>query len=148
MYVCGHQLFVSQGFVETSTMQIPMFLWLLNLFAIFTLCPSLKLLDFSLDGDWESDANETYTHASLQKEEFPSSFTICLAFMVEQWEGSNDSPLFLFLDSDDNAWLSLGLFAAESHTNFTIYFSNLRIVNKLNSLFFPLQWTRVCFSFN
>ena len=138
IYVCGHQLFVSQGFVETSTMQIPMFLWLLNLFAIFTLCPSLKLLDFSLDGDWESDSNGIYTHASLQKENFPSSFTICLAFMVEEWGDSNTSPLFLLLDSDDNEWMSLGLFAAEGHTEFTIQFSSAGIKSKSPHILFPM----------
>ena len=47
-------------------------------------CPSLKVLDFSLDNDWKPNANGTYTHASVQKENFPSSFTICVAFMVEK----------------------------------------------------------------
>ena len=46
-------------------------------------CPPLKALDFSLDNDWKPDENNSYTHASLQKENLPPSFTICTAFMVE-----------------------------------------------------------------
>ena len=111
-------------------------------------CHPPKVLDFSLDGDWKPDANEIYTHASLQKENIPSSFTICMAFMVEKWKDSSNSPLFVLLDSDDNVWLSLGLFAAESHTEFTIHFSRVRINRKSPHPFFPMQWTRVCISFN
>ena len=54
-------------------------------------CPPLKVLDFSLDGDWKPDANNSFTHASLQKENLPSSFTICCAFMVEKWGISSSS---------------------------------------------------------
>ena len=61
-------------------------------------CPPLKVLDFSLDNDWKPDVNKTFTHASVQKENFPSSFTICMAFMVEQWGVGQSSPLFLLLD--------------------------------------------------
>ena len=40
------------------------------------LCPPLKALDFSLDNDDEPDENNSFTHASLQKENLPPSFTI------------------------------------------------------------------------
>ena len=41
-------------------------------------CPSLKVLDFSLDGDSRPDPeNGSFTQASLDQENFPSSFTIC-----------------------------------------------------------------------
>ena len=58
-------------------------------------CSPLKVLDFSLDNDWKPDANNSFTHASLQKENCPPAFTICIAFMVEQWgiHGAS-SPLF------------------------------------------------------
>ena len=49
------------------------------------LCPPQKALDFSLDNDQKPDENNSYTHASLQMEAFPPSFTICTAFMVEWW---------------------------------------------------------------
>ena len=46
-------------------------------------CPPLKALDFSLDNDEEADKNGSYTKATIQKEDLPSSFTICTAFTVE-----------------------------------------------------------------
>ena len=47
--------------------------------------PTVKVLDFSLDVDQERDSSGTYTHASLKKEAIPLDFTICSAFMVEDW---------------------------------------------------------------
>ena len=110
-------------------------------------CPPLKVLDFSLDNDWNPDANNSYTHASLLKENFSSSFTICTAFMVEQWEALN-SPLFLLLDSNNNTWLYVELFAAGSYTEFTVSLPEAGFNIKSPLVFFRLQWSRVCFSFN
>ena len=45
-------------------------------------CPPLKAIDVSLDNDHKQDEQNSYTHASLQKENFPSSFAICTAFML------------------------------------------------------------------
>ena len=59
-------------------------------------CP-LKALDFSLDNDDEPDENSSYTHATLQKENLPHSFTICTAFMVEAWLFSDDLHRVLIL---------------------------------------------------
>ena len=111
-------------------------------------CPPLKVLDFSLDNNWKPDANNTFTHASVQKENFPSSFTICLAFMVEQWGVGQSSPLFLLLDSRKKRWLYVELFAAKSHTEFTTYFLAEQFTVSSPNIFFPMQWTRICFSFN
>ena len=111
-------------------------------------CPALKVLDFSLDNDWKRDANGSYTHASLRKENFPSSFTICIAFMVEGWGAYRNSPLFLILDNIDNTWLYVELYATPIHTEFRTRFSGERFTVTDSSIFFPLQWTRVCFSFN
>ena len=69
-------------------------------------CPTLAL-DFSLDNDWKPDENKSYTHASLQKENLPSSFTICTAFMVEAWTKNADSFLFVLRD-DRGGGLALG----------------------------------------
>ena len=112
-------------------------------------CPPLKVLDFSLDGDSLLD-NGNLTHASLQKENFPSSFTICTAFMVEQWGRGSNSPLFLLIDDNNrnNTWLYVELSAALSYTAFTVRFSGVGFTVQTPSLFFPMQWTRVCFSFN
>ena len=111
-------------------------------------CPPLKVIDFSLDGDWEPDANGSFTHASLWKENLPSSFTICAAFMVENWEDTNNSPLFLLLDNDGEEWLYVELYAGVGFIEFTINFASKIFSVKSPSLFFPMQWTRICFSFN
>ena len=67
-------------------------------------CNPLKALDFSLDNDWEPDENKSYTHASLWKENLPSSFTICTAFMVEAWTEYVDSMLFVLCDDKGKIW--------------------------------------------
>ena len=124
-------------------------------------CPSLKVFDFSLDGDWKKDANSTFTHASLQKENFPPSFTICAAFMVEHWGkvGGPQSPLFLVLDNcphtttvgrcySDQQWLYVSLYAAQDNTQYTVHLSGVKLTVKDYSLFFPMQWTRFCLSYS
>ena len=55
-------------------------------------CPPSKAIDFSLDNDFSPDVNNSYTHASLQKENLPPSFTICTAFMVEAWTDALCAP--------------------------------------------------------
>ena len=67
-------------------------------------CPPLKALDFSLDNDWKADENNSYTHASLQKENLPSSFTICTAFMVEWWTRYTNVMLFVLQDDLGETW--------------------------------------------
>ena len=73
-----------------------------------------KVLDFSLDGDWKPDAEGIYTHASLQKEDLPSSFTICGALKVEYWWYASNSPLFLLRDNEMNNWLYLDFFSGSN----------------------------------
>ena len=67
-------------------------------------CPPLKALNFSLDNDWKSDKNNSYTHASLKKEDLPRSFTICTAFMVEAWAGYTSSRLFVLHADNGGVW--------------------------------------------
>ena len=112
-------------------------------------CPKSKVIDFSLDGDMETDANGSYTYASLQKESFPSSFTICAAFMVEQWrQNIMNSPLFVLLDDKNKTWLDVSLYSAFNDTEFTVVLSEDGFTVQSPLLFFPMQWTRFCFSFN
>ena len=85
-------------------------------------CPSLKALDFSLDNDDEPDENNSYTHASLQKENLPSSFTICTSFMVEAWTKYTVANLFLLLDDRGNIWHLVEFFAADTFTEFSFQF--------------------------
>ena len=109
-----------------------------------------KALDFSLDNDWQSDQSNSYTQASLQKENLPSSFTICTSFMVRAWMSDYaDALLFALLDlrADEDYWLSVQIYAEFTHTEFTLQFEDSPTVSAHSKvLFYPLQWTRVCLS--
>ena len=58
------------------------------------------------------------------------------------------SPSFLILDGKDQKWLSVDLYAAENYNEYTIHLSGVEFTKKNPSLFFPMQWTRLCFSYN
>ena len=110
-------------------------------------CPPLKALDFSLDNDDKADENNSYTHASLQKENLPSSFTICTAFMVERWTEYADSVLFVLQDDKGEVWHWAYIDAGTTFTQFTFKFEDSPMFTAQSaSLFYPLQWTRVCLS--
>ena len=110
-------------------------------------CPFLKALDFSLDYDHEPDETNSYTHASLQKENLPPSFTICTAFMVDAWNEYQDARLFVLLDDNGEVWHSVKIFPQITYTQFSFEFEDSKeSSNKSKILFYPLQWTRVCLS--
>ena len=44
-----------------------------------------RVLDFSVDNDFKPDTNGEYTGATLEAGALSESFTICSAFMVEEW---------------------------------------------------------------
>ena len=112
-------------------------------------CPPLKVVDLSQDNDCEPDANETYTRASLYKEKLPPSFTICLAFIMDNMGSYTNSPLFLLLDDNTNeTWLFVQLFSLPTHTEFTIQFSDVGFTARSPDPFFPMQWMRVCLSYD
>ena len=68
---------------------------------------TLKVLDFSADGDQQPDSNGEYTSATLEAGPLPESFTICSAWMVEAWTAdSTAATLFQLLDNDGIDWLS------------------------------------------
>ena len=113
------------------------------------ICPPQKVLDFSLDNDWQPDANGSFTKATLHLENFPSSFTICSAFMLDKWGPSaQNSPLFLLLDPDDHWWLYVELNAVPDFPEFVVILSGNQFTVSSPLHFFPKQWTRVCISFN
>ena len=87
-------------------------------------CPPLKALDLSLDNNGVPDENNTYTHASLQKANFPSSFTICTAFMVEAWAQDASAWLFDLNDDKGESWHWVKIFAAETYTLFSFQFED------------------------
>ena len=87
------------------------------------MCPPLKALDFSLDNDWRPDENNSYTHASLEKENFPPSLTICTAFMVEAWLTKyTHTKLFVLGDDKGKVWHVIEFHAVKAYTKFSIQF--------------------------
>ena len=112
---------------------------------------SIKVLDFSLHSDGTVDDNDSYTSASLEVENFPASFTLCGAFMVEQWGENTNFPLFLLQDEHKKLWFYVELYSSNTYTaftEFTIQSSNAVVTVKSSSVFFPMQWARFCFSFD
>ena len=110
-------------------------------------CPPLKALDFSLDNDYKPDENNSYTYASIQKENLPSFFTICTAFMVEAWAKYMNAVLFSLPDDNGVVWYWVVIRAFEEYTEFSILFRDLPdFQNQSVILLYPLQWTRVCVS--
>ena len=110
-------------------------------------CPPMNALDFSLDNDWKPDENNSCTHASLQKENLPSSFTICTAFMVERWTKYQNTWLFVLHDDTGETWHWVKIFADLTVTRFQFQFEDSPIfASQSVSLFYPLQWARVCLS--
>ena len=109
----------------------------------------MKALDFSLDNDRKADENNSYTHASLQKENFPSSFTICTAFMVEAWTRYQNTWLFVLNDDKGEIWHWIKIYADLTFAHFQFKFEDsLKFSAQSTSPFYPLQWTRVCLSSN
>ena len=108
----------------------------------------IKALDFSLGSD-----NNNY--ATLKKGNLPAKFTLCGAFMVEGWGENTNSPLFILKDEDEITWFYVELYAVNTdthYTEFTITFQSSNdqetFTQKSSSIFFPMQWTRFCLSFD
>ena len=103
----------------------------------------IKALDFSVGSD-----NNNY--ANLKKGNLPAKFTLCGAFMVEGWGGNTNSPLFLLMDEYETTWFYVELYAAITYTEFTLQSSSDQetFTQKSSSIFFPMQWTMFCLSFD
>ena len=108
-----------------------------------------KILDFSLDSDHEPDSNGSYTSATLEKEDLPPSFTICGAHMVKAWTTEFTAGVLFMLKKDgkDSAWSFVYLYAAAGYTEYQVYLGGSTVIfASIPTLYFPLQWTRVCMS--
>ena len=76
---------------------------------------TLKVLDFSADGDQQPDSNGEYTGATLEAGPLPESFTICSALMVEAWTTEYTSAaLFRLLDDSGYRWMYILFYASTS----------------------------------
>ncbi len=84
-----------------------------------TPAPITKVIDFSLDSDNAPDSNGSYTSATLEKEDLPPSFTICLAYMVEAWTTEwTTARMFELTDDDGDRWGRITLWAADDYTQY------------------------------
>ena len=107
----------------------------------------MKAIDVSLDNDDKADENSSYTHASLHKENFPSSFTICTAFMVKAWAKYASGVMLVIRDDKGTIWFWEKIRPTKTYTEFSFQFGDSPYVsNKSKILFYPLQWTRLCLS--
>ena len=111
-------------------------------------CPPLRLLDFSADSDNKRDSTGKYTHASLEKEAMPLSFTICSALMVKTWPDSSNAQMFTIMTDGGKGWLQVKFYATHDRTRFTIVTQkfSFEVTNSSSSVIFPHQWVRVCAS--
>ena len=92
------------------------------------LCPAVKkALDFSLDDDEKRDKNMSYTYASLERGNFSVSFTICTAFMVEEWTKKAHTTLYWLRDGNQQGQgLMVKMFAKKTNTGFDVSVSGVR----------------------
>ena len=109
-------------------------------------CPSLKALDFSVDNDGKADQGGEFTHASLAKENFPAaSFTVCIAFMVEEWTFETRAVLYqIRKESKGSLWHQLVIKVKETNTVFEVKIGGDRFQATSTNLYFPLRWTKAC----
>ena len=89
------------------------------------------------------------TERGIKKENFPLSFTICGAFMFENLGYYITAPLFVLLDKNRKTkWLEVKFQSFNDRIEFDMSISGRGLSAKSSSLYFPMQWTRVCFSLN
>ena len=109
----------------------------------------LKVLDFSADNDHEPDINGEFTSATLNAGPLPESFTICSAFMTNNWTTEfSSSRMFLLLDDAELQWGRIYLYAASSFTQYEATLGPVQILGQTETVFFPLRWTSACLSLN
>ena len=114
---------------------------------------TVKVFDFSDDGDLEMDSNGEYTSATLEAGPVPEAFTICSAVMVQAWTTDFEAgDMFALLREVDNStsyplkWLGVTLVAWDENSQYEVHFRPKTYYSKTTPAFFPLQWTRACLS--
>ena len=113
--------------------------------------PLLKVLTFADDIDNKADSKGEFTSATLERENLPDSFTICLAFMVDAWTTDFAAGRLFHMLGDDGIkrWGFVELNADPmSFTEYKMRLGYAQFVAESPTLFFPLQWTRMCMSLN
>ena len=101
---------------------------------------TLKVFDFSADGDQQPDINGEYTGATLAAGPLPEAFTICSAVMVEAWTMEFTSFYMLTLLNDGGyRWIYSIFWAGTSHTEYDVRVGQVLHLNQTEDVFFPLQ---------
>ena len=109
--------------------------------------PTVKVLDFSADTDQEPDSIGEYTSATLEAGPLPESFTICTAFMVEAWNTKfSTAGLFNMPDKLGRSWGFIYFHSASTYLQYQVKLGPVDFIRKIEAVFFPLQWSRVCLS--
>ena len=107
----------------------------------------MKVLDFSADGDQQPDSNGELTGATSEAGPLPESFTICSAFMTEAWTTELLSAyMFALPNNKGDVWGRITLFAASNYTEYGVWLGRVEFINQIETVFFPLQWSRACLS--
>ena len=108
---------------------------------------TLKVLDFSADGDQQPDSNGEYTSATLEAGPLPEAFTICAAWMVEAWTADSTAAiLFQLLDNDGYDWLSSKIWSASTYIEYEVSVGPAFHLYEKETILMPLQWIRACLS--
>ena len=106
---------------------------------------TLKVLDFSSDGDQLPDSNGEYTSATLKAGPLPESFTICSALMTEGWTTEFASAeMFTLLEADGNLWGNINLYDNIRSTDFEVRLGPVNLQTKVEHMLLPLPaspWT-------
>ena len=99
-----------------------------------------------LIGQWWQTWREQQLHARLSSQKnFPSSFTICTAFMVKAWAKYASGVILVIRDDKGTIWFWEKIRSTKTYTEFSFQFGDSPYVsNKSKILFYPLQWTRLC----
>ena len=107
----------------------------------------LRVFDFSEDVDRKPDSNGEYTSATLEAVPLPESFTICSAVMVEAWTTVfSEADMFTLLSNDGDEWGYTNLYAGNLYTEYYVQLGPVFFTKQTQTVFFPLQWSRVCLS--
>ena len=106
-----------------------------------------SVLDVSDDVDQEPDMDGEYTGASLTKTGMPPDFTLCGAFRTEAWTTVfSGAGLFHSNGKDGKKWGYLQLYAGSTFTQYEVTLGHVWLTVLVDSVLFPLTWTRVCLS--
>ena len=105
----------------------------------------IKVLDFSEDNDDKNNTNDAFPRAFLDIADVPPTFTICSAFLVNQyhcWWGCY-SMLFNITWLDDGTSLHMKAIANRTYNHIELLIGNSTLSTGKISIF-PQRWIHIC----